>query len=469
MQGGLGASWHAVAREFDLSNAGLVGWKDPATSRGSGWGGNPPTEWEESWAELERHASWLGLSWLRVEMSQRMYEPGRGRFDWTSDEMRALDRILAWCDRSGADVLLQQMWSFVEWNRFPGVAALQSGPRDVGAYAEGLATAVEHLRRDRGHGSIRWLDLANEPNIGGGWWLGPDHQPLPLGPALAAVRAALDRRGIDLPLSAPGWNRLHDPQADLFDWENDPSIGAFDCHNYSGARALDQMEKWVGRARRRDIPFFVSEMGDFKLGWKGRSAGPASFEAALSLAAQVLGGIELGVDGFSRWSYTNRGDLDGQWQLVRTWDPEARRYLRRVAPEPVPYFAFAVLARYWANRSTALATLRHGAEEVSAAALESPRGELTLLVANPLESEVGVELVLESVERATRLQRYQVTEQGLEAAGAAQRLDPEPWCPLVPGRNDATDRLPPRSLTAYSTYSVLHEAAGVASETTDVH
>jgi len=464
MQGGLGASWHAPAREFDLSRAGLVGWKDARTSRGSGWGGNPPVTWTESWNELERHASWLGLSWLRVEMSQRMYEPEKGRFDWDNEEMRALDRILSWCDRAGAEVLLQQMWSFVDWNRHPGVAALQSGPRDLAAFAEGLASAVEHLVRTRNHHSIRWLDIVNEPNVGIGWWLGPDRRPLPLGPALAAVREALDRRRIDLPLAAPGWNRLHDPPGRQFDWQHDPSVGAFDLHNYSGPRALDQMEKWVGRARRRGIPFFVSEVGDFKLGWKGRNAGPASFAAALSTAAQVLGGVERGVDGFSRWSFTNRGDLDGQWQLVRTWDPDAGLYRHEVEPEPVPYFSFALLTRYWANRSTALATLRHGAKEVSTAALESPGGELTLLVANPLASEVGLELVLEGTAHQANLHRYRVEKSDLDAG--AVRLDPRQWLRLAPGRNEGRDRVPPRSLTAYSTFELRHDDPGIVEQRT---
>jgi len=33
-------------------------------------------------------------------------------------------------------------------------------------------------------------------------------------------------------------------------------------------------------------------------------------------------GINAGVDGFNRWSFINRGDLDGQWQLLRTWQSE---------------------------------------------------------------------------------------------------------------------------------------------------
>jgi hypothetical protein len=38
--------------------------------------------------------------------------------------------------------------------------------------------------------------------------------------------------------------------------------------------------------------------------------------------------MEAGVSAFNRWSFTNRGDLDGQWQLIRTWDMENKKYLK---------------------------------------------------------------------------------------------------------------------------------------------
>jgi hypothetical protein len=223
------------------------------------------------------------------------------------------------------------------------------------------------------------------------------------------------------------------------------------------------MSRWAARAAERGVPFFVSELGDFRFGWQGRNAGPRSFDAALSNAAQILGGVASGVDGFSRWSFVNRGDLDGQWQLVRTWDAAAQRHLRAVEPEPVPYRAFAVLTRYWALRSSALADMREGPAEVATAALESPRGELTLLVANASRDEVALELALDGVARRAELLRYRVGEP--EADDPSFRLDPTPFAGLAPGANAARDRLPPRSLTAYSTFRRAHEEPGVIAET----
>ena len=59
--------------------------------------------------------------------------------------------------------------------------------------------------------------------------------------------------------------------------------------------------------------------------------------------------MNVGVDGFNRWSFTNRGDLDGQWQLVRTFDTNTWQYFKRVAPEPVPYFSYGILTRFLAS------------------------------------------------------------------------------------------------------------------------
>jgi len=81
MAGGIGASWHAEQ-------------KVKPGHRGSAWGGNPPLDNAKAWKQVGDHARWLGLDWIRVELSQRMYEPRREQFDWENDEMRDSPRRL---------------------------------------------------------------------------------------------------------------------------------------------------------------------------------------------------------------------------------------------------------------------------------------------------------------------------------------------------------------------------------------
>ena len=125
MRGGIGASWHAIEKPIA-----------PTKYGGSGWGGNPPAEDSAAWQQLYRHASWLGMDFVRVELSQRMYEPDRKKFEWDNPEMRILYRILDWCQRHQVDVFLQQMWSDVAWNAFPELRGTSDGIVGSGPLSE---------------------------------------------------------------------------------------------------------------------------------------------------------------------------------------------------------------------------------------------------------------------------------------------------------------------------------------------
>jgi len=114
MRGGMGASWHAIIKELHEIPVDET-YKYPLIydqNRGSGFAGNPPISDTSAWRQVEQYASWLGMNFIRVELSQRMYEPEQAKYDWENEEMQALFRILDWCQQQDADVFLQQMWAF---------------------------------------------------------------------------------------------------------------------------------------------------------------------------------------------------------------------------------------------------------------------------------------------------------------------------------------------------------------------
>ena len=405
MRGGIGASWHSIEEPIPVVEGRSHG--------GSGWGGYPPAEDDAAWRQIDRHARWLGLDWNRVELEQRIYEPERGQFTWDSAEMKILYRILDWNEKNHTDVFLQQMWGNVKWNTFPEwrddpVWRVHSGPLSVEDFAEGLATLVEHLLKTKHYTCIKWLCINNEPGFDWSWWQKPPNKPLPITIGLAAVRKALDAHGLKLPISGPDMScNLPPCDPKLFDFHE--FIGAYDFHSYgenfdwksNGAMAQEDQKTaaWTAWAHQNGKPFFLSEFGTMANGWGGNHAGPSCFESVLKDAELLVRRINAGVDGFNRWSYLNRGDLDGQWQFVDTWDIKEKKLLKEYAPHANTYFALGLLTRFIAKHSDVLSCQVDGGrngqwQRVFAAALRSPKGNLTLAVVNDSSSACDLSVTL---------------------------------------------------------------------------
>jgi hypothetical protein len=480
MRGGIGASWHAIEEPIPVSEKPHPVFPNKSHG-GSGWGAYPPAEDEAAWAQIDRHARWLGLDWNRVEFEQRIYEPERGQFSWDNPEMRILYRILDWCERNKADVFLQQMWGNVRWNTFPQwrddpVARVHSGPQSMDDFGEGLATLVEHLVKKKGYTCIRWLCINNEPNGNWSWWQEPPNRLLPLKPGLAAVRKALDQRGLMLPLSGPdltGGVPELDPQR--FDFHD--LVGAYDFHSYdenfdplSNGQMLRydrNTAAWAAWAHQHGKPLFMSEIGTMANGWGGAHAGPSSYESVLKDCELIVRRLNAGADGFNRWSFLNRGDLDGQWQFIETWDRQAGKLLQEYTPHPNTYFGVGLFSRFTAKHSAVLACQVGGGglekwQRVFAAALRSPQGQLTLAVVNDAPQEFGLAVELGGLAADVRLYRYGLTEQDRDRADV--KIAPQTEFPLSAAQAVLRDRLAPRSLTIYSTAKLGPEDSGLMAE-----
>lgn len=457
MAGGMGASWHALRWEQTFDHNKTYRWdarrKCP---QGSAVAGNPPLSYERAWQDIYRLATWMRMDWLRVELSRRMFEPARAQYDWDNEEMRTLYKILDWCQSNDADVFLTEMWRNVDWLAYPDVHPLISAPRDLQAYSEGLAELVEHLVRRKHYTCIRWLCIANEPPGGtwGYWWSrGEDNAPFT--PALRAVRRALDRRGLGAQLCAPDWTNLPVLDPNKLDFAD--VVGAFDIHSYGPLDDKGQaiLADWARFAHAQNKPFFLTEMGDMSLGWGESHPGPASFAAALSNADKVIRGINVGVDAFNRWSFTNRSDLDGQFQLLRTWDRDKKVYTLRVTTEPVAYYGYAILTRFIRKYSKVLQCTfaPEHSDTLQVAALRSPRGEFTFVVVHRGPKPVTLCWHVHGLEGDIRLQHFQVTESRLQSPDYNMQADR--ITSLSPSQATLHGTLPAQSITVYT--SVNHD------------
>ena len=407
MLSGAGASWHSIV--------------EPTVSAGgSAFGGCPPPapRNEKLWSSVERHAAWLGLSFIRAEIDWRQWQPERGVYTWDSDGMRILFRILDWSQRHGADVMLQSMWANVGWLAFPEYrsdpAAIQtSAPADLDAFARGWVSLLRELRARRGYTCIRWVCLVNEPNYY--WWLIPPdtgasrnlpRQARYLGEALRRVRGALKKARIpvrilgpdytDLPvigrLSAePWWAHVDDVDfhsyCSCFDWE-DP-----DAQVASGSyRMGERLERTLSRYRRvtsrEGKGLMLTEAGTQTYGYKADSEMPGCFKASLKDTELLVRTLNLGIDAYNHWSLVNRGDQDGQWQLVDTWDRQWKRWMPEAAPHRDSYYVLGLALRHLPKNAQVLETeveggVVRGVPRVWACAARSPRdGSLSLIIVN---------------------------------------------------------------------------------------
>jgi hypothetical protein len=231
------------------------------------------------------------------------------------------------------------MWCNAAWLAYPEfrddpVGRVHSAPVDLDAFADGLATLMEHLIKKRGYTCIKWLCINNEPGANFSWWQAPPNKPLSIGPGLAAVRKALDQRGLKLPLSGPDTTTAFPSQApgDL----DYLGLGAYDFHDYGAD--FDFRTKGIYRRRsktplngrlspqRRQTALSLSSDG-VRLGARQtgcaarRPCSPAAVvRLANGVAAQPL-------------EFPEPGDLDGQW-LVDTWD-QARSCWRSSGHIPI--------------------------------------------------------------------------------------------------------------------------------------
>jgi hypothetical protein len=479
MQGGIGASWHAIEAEIPTNVKHPV-FAGPAHG-GSAWGGNPPAEDTARWRQIERHADWLGLDFIRVEVETRMWQPERDRFTWDGPEMRILHRILDWCERRKADVFLQVMWGNVDWNAHPEfrgdpVTRVHSGPQDMRAFGDGVAALVKNLTQTKRYTCIRWVCINNEPGAEWSWWQAPPNTPMSLRDGLAAVRRALDRDDLRIPLCGPDWTDLPELKPEKIDF--DEFIGAYDLHSYYArfdwaategyplATAGKRLAAWRSWAAARGKPLFLSELGTMVYGWRTNNGGPARFESALKDTELLVRGLNAGLDGFNRWSFVNRGDLDGQWQMISTWDQTNKTMLQTIRPFPNSYFVYGLISRLTAKHSSVLACDTRGGQvdgtqRVFAAALRSPKRHLTWLILNDAPQAWPARLEVSGAS-GKALQKYQVTAEQRDQSNL--QIKPLNQVRLTQGAANVADVLPPMSLTVYSTYDRSHADRGVIAE-----
>jgi len=346
----------------------------------------------------------------------------------------------------------------VEWNAFPGIHPLISAPKNLDDYANGIATLLEYLTKTKGYSCIKYFCMTNEPPGGtwGYWWEYGENEGK-IEDAWARLKHEFDSRGIQIPISGPDWTDM--PPFDEEKLGMSKYLGAIDIHSYHGVtdEGEENLKKWADWAHQQGKPFFLTEYGNMNLGWGGDDPNQKSFEAALSNASDVMRGLRAGVDAFNRWSFTNQGNLDGQWQLIKTYDFANKKYLNDIKPEPEAYYGFGIISRFLSKYSSVVRCETEAKDSVLMCnAVVSPGGKCTVFIVSKSSESLDIQLEIEG-ELKNDIHLYQVNKEIVNQSYFL--LNP---IKSFSKKSKISISLPPESITTLSETLLKHLDPGVS-------
>jgi len=419
----------------------------------------------EGWDDVLADLTLLKAGCIRFLLPPEGFITRRGTMDFDSAHFQRLERIAAWAGANGASIILDTICVpqhlQIKGEDGPGGANQNRAAADPMAFAEKFAgPLLDYCVAERGWTQIRYYNPVSEPLYDGVYHhpKGDSHR------AYAGLLASLRKELIDRDLSPQRISLIGPGSPTVQDWpipdfhsrglDLDPLLDAYDQHQKSARfdgtppnSNLDSlpMTELINRhllphihyAQSRGKPFIITEMAhSYYGGANGDRNGPATHDTFLLDAEFTIRAINAGAQGVLRWSLLNPGDIDGRWALL---EPSENSYRRAENT----FYGYATLIRYARPHADVLETVVessfHPWPHVHACALrKSPQGDLTLLVVNDHESE-QVEL---SVKLPTAL-RKKISIIRTDRIVKHAKIDE--------ARRDFTDRLPPRSLTAYTT------------------
>ncbi len=417
------------------------------------------------WETVLDELTVLKAGCIRFMLPPEGFITKRGTMDFDCPHFQRLERLNAWAGANGASIILDTIHVphhlQVKGEDGPGVALNNRAALDPTTFAEKFAgPLLDYCLSERGWNQIRYYSPINEPLYGGIY----HHPKGDTYRAYAGLMASLRKELVDRDLvpqrisligpSAPSVQQWPVPDLHARGLDIDPLLDAYDQHEYSARFDGDPpnsngdsipMSELIERhltphvkyAESRGKPFLITEMKHSYFGAKqGDPNGPATHDAFLLDAEFAIRAINAGVQGLMRWSFLNPGDIDGHWQFLETADNSYRRCENT-------FYGYATLIRYARPHADVLQSSVQSNfypwPHVHACALrKSPQGDVTVLVVNDHPSE-QIELNVKLPASLRKKVNVIRNDRTLKHA----KVDEV--------KREFTDRLPPRSLTAYTT------------------
>jgi len=181
---------------------------------------------------------------------------------------------------------------------------------------------------------------------------------------------------------------------------------------------INYLKVWEDGARLQgNKPFFFTEMGTMANGFGGDNPGVAMYKSLLKDVQLVLRFSQIGIDGFARWNFVNRGNLDGPWQMVDTWDQEKNSLLPsgNYAPHANNYYMWGLLTRFTSKGSEIIKTDVSGGNDgkfqrVFSTTYRSPKNKnYSVFITNDSEQEYETTVSLNKL-LGKKFFKYEINE-----------------------------------------------------------
>ncbi len=378
---------------------------------------------DDDWQKAFRRMEFMRLSFTRVMLSASWYcrgfdDNGDPLYDWNTDLMQRLYRLLDWCEENGALVMLG------EWGRPHGENL--DVPTDDPRWARIVADCVEHMLEEKKYSCIEYYNLINEPH-----WFVRDKEEWRRAIANLykefSARNLTDTITIAVPDANEEWTLWSLEDAGLRE-----AAGVYDEHWYIQSADIangsieDRTRRQVEAIRLKDPgkPYVLGEMGVHDDWDRVRDAQyhVYDFWYGVSMADAAAQMIRAGSAGFIAW-YLDDSMHGVHWGLIHRTPRYARRKIwgfwsilgaEHGMPEDEhirPWFyPWSLLTRYFHRGSQTIQAPGTGVAGLRVAAARTPSDDkfhLSFLVVNNADSPRSVRVLLSDPgSDPTTLSRY---------------------------------------------------------------
>jgi hypothetical protein len=199
--------------------------------------------------------------------------------------------------------------------------------------------------------------------------------------------------------------------------------------------------------------------------------GPSKFDAMMKDVEFGIRFSNLGVDGFSRWSLLNRGNLDGQWQFLETFDRSTLKLLEpeKYTPKENTFYGYGMLTRFsYKNSHVVKSSIQSaGSDSIShlftTTFLSPSKKDASIYIINDKQLNSTIEINLDM--NAGKYKKWYKYEFSIAERNKTD-VKINPLEALQPRKTNAL--IKGMSIVVYSTIKLNHEDAGLVSESLSV-